>query len=104
MRLATRRVAYDVWKKEPRKPLPLPGQESAGTSSDSNLVWEGSQGMSRAWEQREMIVTTGLEGTGGVFPVWGLAGLVGVATMAVYCSAIPNGFVEFDDWVYVTHN
>ena len=60
--------------------------------------------MSRALGQRETIATTGLADTGWRLPVWALAALLLLATIAVYGSAIRNGFVEFDDWVYVTHN
>jgi Flp pilus assembly protein TadD len=37
-------------------------------------------------------------------PVWMLAALLAVATLAVYYPAIRNGFVDFDDPLYVTQN
>ena len=37
-------------------------------------------------------------------PVWMLAALLAVATLAVYSPAARNGFVDFDDPLYVTQN
>jgi protein O-mannosyl-transferase len=37
-------------------------------------------------------------------PVWALAALLGLATLTVYYPATRDGFVDFDDGVYVTHN
>jgi protein O-mannosyl-transferase len=37
-------------------------------------------------------------------PVWALAVLLGLATLAVYYPAMRNGFVDFDDRDYVTQN
>jgi Flp pilus assembly protein TadD len=37
-------------------------------------------------------------------PVGALAALLGLATLAVYYPATRNGFVDFDDGLYVTHN
>ena len=37
-------------------------------------------------------------------PVWMLAALLAVATLAVYFPATRNGFVDFDDPLYVTQN
>jgi len=37
-------------------------------------------------------------------PVWALAALLGLATLAVYYPATRNEFVDFDDGLYVTHN
>ena len=37
-------------------------------------------------------------------PVWMSAALLAVATLAVYYPAIRNGFVDFDDPLYVTQN
>jgi tetratricopeptide (TPR) repeat protein len=60
--------------------------------------------MSQALGQRETIATTDLADTRWRLPVWALAALLAVVTIAVYGSAIRNGFVDFDDGVYVTHN
>ena len=37
-------------------------------------------------------------------PVWALAVLLGLATLAVYYPAMRNGFVDFDDRDYLTQN
>jgi len=60
--------------------------------------------MSGLLEQRETIATTGLADARWRLPLWALAALLAVATLAVYYPATHNRFVDFDDGVYVTHN
>ncbi len=60
--------------------------------------------MSEPLDQRETIATTGLADARWRLPLWALAALLAVATLAVYYPATHNGFVDFDDGVYITHN
>jgi tetratricopeptide (TPR) repeat protein len=60
--------------------------------------------MAQALRHRETIATTGLADARWHVPVWALAALLAMATLAVYYPAIHNGFVDFDDGVYITHN
>src|SRR5437899_8343901 len=98
MRLGTRCVAYDVGRKGRGIPFLRQGKNpllhKAIRINHSNLVWEGSHRMSRALGQRETIATTGLADTRWRLPVWALAALLAVVTIAVYGSAIRNGFVD----------
>jgi tetratricopeptide (TPR) repeat protein len=60
--------------------------------------------MAQALQRRETIATTGLAASSWRLPVWALAALLAMATLAVYYPASHNGFVDFDDGVYITHN
>ena len=60
--------------------------------------------MSEALERRETIATTSLADARWRLPLWALAALLAAATLAVYYPATHNGFVDFDDGVYITHN
>ncbi len=60
--------------------------------------------MAQVLERRETMAATDLADSRGRMPVWALAALLAVATLAVYGSAIRNGFVDFDDGLYITHN
>jgi protein O-mannosyl-transferase len=59
--------------------------------------------MEQAAERRDGIAA-GVGGSNWRAPVWALAALLAVTTIAVYSPATRNGFVDFDDGVYVTHN
>jgi Flp pilus assembly protein TadD len=59
--------------------------------------------MEHASERRDVIAARVEEGNWHV-PVWVLATLLALTTVAVYYPATRNGFVDFDDTLYVTQN
>jgi tetratricopeptide (TPR) repeat protein len=59
--------------------------------------------MERASERRETFSARAESGRLRL-PIWATAALLGLATLAVYLPATQNGFVDFDDRDYVTHN
>ena len=54
--------------------------------------------------ERRGVIAVRVEGGNRRVPVWALATLLALTTVAVYYPAMRNGFVDFDDTLYVTQN